>query len=238
MNNRWIDQYLLRYAVGTIVGAAIVAYLFLRLPETVRTQLPALDTGGTVAVLTAAGLAFCYVASAPLLVFHVSRALFFSIQRERRRLGLILIPTIALLFFGVSILWLGNSATWSFAFAVLAAISSGQILAVCVLRKEREFISAFYRELANARKAEENDIVESYRGIREHGNAYAILLLEVLLGVILIALMDEPATIQSLNSVFPAVLGFIAVWITPASLMLCSAARVEIDFVDSKKSKG
>jgi hypothetical protein len=88
---RWWEFYVVRYAMGTVVGG-IVFYLLCRatphlnllLFETIpvagqvsNTQsLPSLQLDAArLTLLAAYGLVFCYVSSAPILVFHAGRFL-------------------------------------------------------------------------------------------------------------------------------------------------------------------
>src|SRR5690349_4230254 len=77
--NRWWEQYYVRYFVGTIVGIAVLMAVidhslfweFRTLRVTGQSEL-----WKEVAALTAAGLAYCYVASVPVLTLHAVRGVF------------------------------------------------------------------------------------------------------------------------------------------------------------------
>lgn len=98
-DNRWWEFYFVRYFVGTAIGAIIV--LFLAMSEstiisqgTVTTIFKSLKPekfeSGYILVLATVGLAFCYVASSPILVLHATRGCLLKIQvRSNWRLFLI-----------------------------------------------------------------------------------------------------------------------------------------------------
>ena len=68
--------------------------------------------------------------------------------------------------------------------------------------------------------------------MRERGNAFAIVLYEVFLGAMINGLMDAVQTPGTLGAAFGGCLALLALWITPASLVLYVAARLEIDFAE------
>jgi hypothetical protein len=78
--NRWWEYYFLRYFVGTVVGAVAIVFLlnfpgsFWYDPEflTIR-QIGNLGVK-EITGLAALGFAFCYIASAPMLLMHATRA--------------------------------------------------------------------------------------------------------------------------------------------------------------------
>lgn len=138
------NYYFLRYAAPSVIGAYAVMILieggvlcYLRLP--CQINLTSLDAH-TGVMLLVLGFAYCYIASAPILLLHALRGMF--------------------------------SGRW---------------------RCSR--IAAFYRRLASARsrgssdssgnKNKVSEYVESYRHLREHGNAFLIILLEIVLALLI-----------------------------------------------------
>ena len=71
--NRWWDHYYVRYFVGSVY-AVLLMYALSR-TSAVTSSLGAIDPKLWVnaTVLGAAGLAFCYIASAPILLLHAVR---------------------------------------------------------------------------------------------------------------------------------------------------------------------
>lgn len=232
MENRWWENYAVRYFVGTVIGSVAIALLNTQSGSPFLGKLGLLveskDTPYLGFGLTAAlGLAFCYIASAPVLAVHAMRAhLRISINRQSPvktalcllsalvgapfLLGLFL-PTITARIVGIVIgLQLG--------LLLLALVTQGKV------------IDTFYRELAKHRglansekdKAQSAgaEYVTSYRHLREHGNAFSILLLE---GVLAIALLQCGSLPNA---------GFILLlWSLPAAASWLLATMLESRFV-------
>lgn len=79
MENRWWEYYLVRYFVGTVIGAVIMVLL------TGKSGAPYAGFLATlvdfkesaflgVSLVAALGFAFCYISSSPVLTFHTTRA--------------------------------------------------------------------------------------------------------------------------------------------------------------------
>ncbi|MEK3776639.1 hypothetical protein MHB85_19255 [Paenibacillus sp. FSL K6-4396] len=141
---RWWEFYLVRYFVGTVVGTIIVLLLVFGEGSNVKDILVKVDAFKVSVnnfqmvhlwLYGFLGLAFCYIASGPILLFHAIRGFVYKDNRERD-------------------------------------------------------IYKYYEQLAEHRaKREKNDAikeyVESYKHLREHGNAFFIVLMEIILGILL-----------------------------------------------------
>src|SRR5258708_5610685 len=83
-SGKWWDQYYVRYFVGTVVGVAIIFTLrdHAYLACDFRKIVPDFDsiTAGQLTVVATAGLAYCYMASAPVLALHAIRGDWFYRQ--------------------------------------------------------------------------------------------------------------------------------------------------------------
>jgi hypothetical protein len=184
---RWWEFYVVRYAMGTIVGG-IVSYILcsgnpLLKPLTSRPEY-----------LAAFGLVYCYVASAPILVFHAGR--FLLVWRGIRTLRWGCLPVVAACAVG-TILWFlvprneTPVATYTlFLFTLMLATSVICLQFVIMARAltRPQAMWDFYLRLSQRRvDSDQGGIVESYRHLREHGNSFFIVLLEVALGLILLA---------------------------------------------------
>lgn len=238
MTNRWINDYALRYAVGTILGAFILAYIYTRLPLALAKMIPSINTWGTGIGLLTAGLAFCYIASSPLLVFHAARWIFLDSRQSCKErfspLWKCALPSVVIAL--VLILW-SKELVYSALVGVATLLTGFQIYAYIQVTKKRKEMFEFYSSLAKARTKEDAEIVESYRTLREHGNAYSIVVMEVGLGMFLVALIGFLGS-PKVNMEFLIVPGLLlacALWVAPAAAILASASRIEIDFVNSKK---
>jgi len=236
MRNRWVNQYALRYAVGTVFGAAIVSCLFmqLRAQECTNRYALNLDSWGMIVMLGAAGLAFCYIASAPMHVVHVTRVFRLSRDRNNGHVWLLIGIAAILIIVGTFI----RSAISSG--ASLVAVFGLQLLGIANAFNRRRGLFRFYSRLARRRRSEnrpEMGMVGSYRDLREHGNAFAIILLEMLFGAILSGLVHGMATVVYPDYLLPAVLVVLGLWIGPAALVWAIATRLEIDFANTPNAK-
>lgn len=141
---RWWEFYLVRYFVGTVVGTIIVLLLVFGEGSKVKEILVKVDAFEVSVnnfqmvhlwLYGFLGLAFCYIASGPILLFHAIRGLGYK-------------------------------------------------------KKDERGIYKYYKRLAEHRsKKEKNaaikEYVESYKHLREHGNAFFIVLMEIFLGILL-----------------------------------------------------
>jgi hypothetical protein len=203
MEKRWWEYYAVRYLVGTILGAAIIAFLNTEPGSPYEWRLSLGDDGKGAAFLgvgvaAAFGFAYCYIASAPVLTVHATRAhLRLSALRSRAVLN------IGCLVGGLVIAWFlvnrYSRPTGLTALVALVAIPGFQLgLVIRALADRFQTVGAFYWELAEARaqaarastrraRAVE-EFLTSYRHLREHGNAVTIVVLELVLAYILFAL--------------------------------------------------
>jgi hypothetical protein len=215
MENKCWEYYAVRYFVGTVVGAAIVALLNADPASPFANRLNVvvgLPNPGFLGVglLAALGFGFCYVASSPMLTLHSTRAnLRLSMIRSRWGLVLAVIVSTA-----VAILW--NLLP------PLAATGSGVVigfqLALVVVAVMNEFctIESFYRDLATARanavgepskgRSPGCEYVTSYRHLREHGNAVSIVVLEFVLAYVILRSNSQATAIV-----------VIGLWILPST---------------------
>jgi hypothetical protein len=191
--NRWWEYYFLRYFVGTLVGAAIIVFLTKisgsPLDGLGLTELKDLGDLGIKEItgLGALGFAYCYVASAPMLLIHATRAQL-GVNPFKLRVVFWLssagctVGVFACAGWWLSIHWWSREAA---ALLVFLFVMIAQLATILVAQRNRlETISEFYWSLANARASEApcvEEYVESYRHLREHGNAVSILVLEIAL---------------------------------------------------------
>lgn len=218
-NSRWWEFYFVRYAIGTLTGAAIVNQAGNINPDIGKLIFLGIDPGKEIfagaSLQLGYGLLFCYIASIPILVWHAARFSFpFSVQEEAPESWLAKIKEGGLpmwlglfLFFLFAILILVQIFTSLFLFFsrslvdqdFLIVLSASFFLAVLVpeylacmllmLRKKQIYIGM--RRLAKARKEDRNEggFIDSYRHMREHGNSILIVLLEIILGGTLLGML-------------------------------------------------
>lgn len=211
--HKWWEFYIIRYSMGTIVGAVIVYKLFKTNPAFSDLLLFPSDNKLEYyhfILLAFYGLTYSYIASAPFLVLHASRFAF-SYSGEDRLfkpqwyfytliiisilLGLAFICPNLIIMFKVIVVLLS-----------LALLLPQWILIFYSVKKIDDNFD-FYTKLSEKRESNKTDIRESYKHLREHGNSFGILFFEIVLGVILISIGSE-------NIAY--FLGFMFVWILPA----------------------
>lgn len=228
-NSRWWEYYTVRYFVGTVVGAGIVAALN-QMPgspfEWLLSSLPEFKDASfkDLALFGAVGFAFCYVASAPILSLHASR--------EHLRLSRISARpdvSIGCLGFALSVSVAGSlylaPTVPALALAFILTIQTFPLF--CSIATRFREVESMYDFLSKARakgKMEPPDyavreLIESYRHLREHGNAMAILVLEFVLAFILFNL-PRPS----------CALPVVALWLVPAAFTWLIATVVELRF--------
>ena len=247
-SGRWWEYYFIRYFFGTVIGAALVA-LFGESIEPLKKLIPSLlsdpHTGGAkdFTILASCGLAYCYVASAPMLVLHTMRVELFAIfgaskplNKSESRLSVdfsnfLWLPSIGLILFSISIIGYVAYRGWStshIGIICLVFIVLGQLgLIIGAHLNKFTAIRQFYKNLSRARTAPAaRDYIESYRHLREHSNAYSIIILEFILAPAVMA-AKEPWTLTLVA----------LVWLGPAGYCWLIASLLEAEFANSFDSE-
>ena len=228
-NERWWEFYFVRYFVGTVFGMALVLFLNFDTASPLcgkiipnLTDISKLDFSYSL-VLGAIGLAFCYMSSAPILVFHALRGNFKPILAGDYKIlgvGCLLCTVIIILFvtsyLSFNLLFSDSASILN----ILSIISFNMIFGFQVflylysaLTKNKNVLD-YYITLSKERaeRKKENkmieEYVESYKHLREHGNAFFILFMEVNFALILYVLQDPIHTLI-----------FVLLWIVPACLV-------------------
>jgi|GEM_PF-2309542 len=218
-NAQWWEFYAVRYAQGTVVGAVIIFFLFsqnpilerlLLLPEENR------DFGMAHLILLAVyGLAYCYIASAPVLVMHAWRGMLFKSTVNSEPIKRSLWRVMELLIFFVIIylivaLFIMEGMLSILIVPVIPFMITVSLQLFClwklllfenvvfllkkipILKKIEDMSPGYYWErtvnyyvsVARKRKElEESSYIESYKHIREHGNAFLIVFFQIVLGL-------------------------------------------------------
>lgn len=233
MEGRWWEYYVVRYFVGTVVGAAII--VFLNGQENViysglLTKLVNFKEAEFlgVSLVAAVGFSYCYIASAPILSLHATRAhLRISVVKS---CPAITIPVI-LAAIGISIFIAYRSFSCAGATIIGTVIGIQFGLLAAVFLNQGKELDSFYWDLAGnrAKAAGENgdkvstgtEYVTSYRHLREHGNAFGIVVLEIVFAYGLL----------QLNTIKDAAL-FILVWMLPAAACWIVGTFLEARFAE------
>jgi hypothetical protein len=227
---KW-NYYFLRYGAGTIVGAAIIAFFSKQFANShcqwILTLISAFggikSEAATLTVYTALGFTYCYVSSAPGTVFHATRGLFNPhLPRAKRSHCLITwLIGVFLIVISISIVFLNSYSptvfdiserdlNWKqlcgvgvFAFIMLLQLT---LLFFCFFKFP--LVAHFYQQMTRERSRKENNIQNyrtSYRDLREHGNAFEVIILELVLA----------SALLSFTNYIPLI---IIIWILPAAL--------------------
>ncbi|MGJ7603829.1 hypothetical protein ACSFA7_05775 [Variovorax sp. LT1R20] len=226
MESKWWEYYAVRYFVGTVVGAMAVATLVTKAPYKQAFEASeALKNSGflSFSLIAALGLAFCYIASSPVLVIHATRAhlQLTAPSRHHRTFVIAFGGFLALLVIGLTQLLKAH---------ICLSLGLGLVLATqyalisSALLSKFSLIDSFYRRIASVRAVggtnstgEIAEFVTSYRHLREHGNAFMIIVLEILLAVVL----------HSINTGTQAAV-LLAIWILPATISWLIGTVLEI----------
>jgi hypothetical protein len=245
---RFWEIYILRYSVGAVLGALILFFLVKH--NTPLSNLIFVKSGEPidiiqVGIFLAVGLLYSYLASAPILVFHAGRFLIpkksgsvFSNSGIWTIIFLLSNLAFPIAFFFLSSMDIAIKYFFSLVIYLASAIFTGQIIIIirCQGQRAEQFI--FYKNLAINRYYSKGGIVDSYRHLREHGNAFLIIIFEMILGVIMFAAtmysyffnFEKNPDIYEIAANLVIVL---IVWILPAAIIWLIACYIEQEFVES-----
>jgi hypothetical protein len=239
-SSRWWEYYLVRYFVGSVVGSLLVLSMAAHLAEQftgavkdfIFSLISAARDGNikSLFVLAATGVAFCYVASSPMMILHASRAQLIGekSQNFNRTFYWLTATGLAVVLIGMALVMARPPHTnLLLAILIYSMIIGGQLALIIVAHIDK-FASTkkFYLDLGKARTVEDHrsEYVESYRHLREHSNAYAILVLELLLAFVLV---NTRTTAESA--------AVIVLWLLPAVYCWFIATLLEVVFTHSEK---
>ena len=233
-NTRWWEFYLVRYLLGSIFGASILFILNSRHPGALYAFLGSATIGiielqtSSVLILAALGFAYCYIASAPILVFHAARGVLFNKPLGDIRLGVLLSIVAASVIASAIFLCMAPAKHRTLAFLTLLLLILFLQLAILTAgtRNGWSIILEYYRELVEARSVstpKQKSYIESYKHLREHGNAFAIVLLEMIFGVLLYL---APTTI--------CIFAMLVLWISPAAYVWLVGSKLEHNLLNVK----
>ena len=115
----------------------------------------------------------------------------------------------------------------SLSFTMWATIAAFAYLAY----SKRKVIHDYYKALSIKRGESKTDFVESYKTLREHGNAFYIIVWEVMLMFIIFALL-EVRKITDVDDAFFVMLSAMVLWVLPAVFAWYVAGQIECDFIE------
>lgn len=256
MESKWWEGYLVRYLVGTAIGTAIslaIAESIIRnnsatydLPSLLQSK--AADTTVISIALVICGFCYCYMASAPLTVFHATRMLncqsplgirptrmwlswmvfgafylAFSVYASYTNSGM---PDSTEIFLG----WLVTPSIY-ICWSQLIRISE-----LCLKETQSDKFKKYYTALSASRSSacqetmsKRSDFRESYTRLREHANSLFIVVCEISLGCAIVLALSSFETIQ--QKVATLIL-MICIWISPNILLWGLANDLERSLKD------
>jgi len=244
-STRWWEFYAVRYGMGTVIGSAILLFLQHVPNGPLCALLPDLQaghiTGPQLTLLAAYGFAYCYIASAPILVLHAGRFCLdvdvrFSVWIKRLSVMASVPAILAIVCWTVV-----QTSYWeirilcSGVVLIFVLIVWSQLLLVYRTYQKKSDVWRTYTRLAGKRHHAVGDIVNSYRHLREHGNSFLIVVFEIVLGVILycagncLSAVDRSevyATQMALTYI-----SIILIWVIPACFVWLIGMVLERKFI-------
>lgn len=264
-SNRWWELYIVRYAIGTVVGAMCVYFilhtlgteakaLWLMQPDITKEHIGALveqckqesnqacivqaqltqDLYGfnlaQLILLGIYGLAYTYFASAPVLVIHAIRRILLAKKAKSEDESQTTKPCLVLgilIFIGSLLLIFGGAVIWQIGWlnvAILSLASAYLLLQLILLACESRNASALLAHYKKLHTARESKCIEtdSYKHLREHGNAFLLVVHNVmLLGVVF-----------AISQTFGAEWILLAIlWIFPAAGVYMLGHKIEAEMI-------
>ncbi len=232
--SRWWEFNLVRYFLGTLVGSFIVYLLFnsfvdglegkFKYTQLLLCEFQNINEKYNQLFFLGAGFIFCYFSSAPILVFHSSRFILKNNTKKIKMWFLILVGLMITLIF--LFLWFSKIRIECKILIVLSTFFVIQLLILIPsfhkktiftyrrLTRNRESTSSTLNNNPNGR----NTYVESYKHLREHGNAFFIVILEIILGLMLYQIKTPELMIICL-----------LIWIFPGALIWFFGNYLESD---------
>lgn len=234
---RWWEFYMIRYLIGTLIGTIVLYMLFSNfskrgIPDStykeILENILCLDDTTDLIILIVGGLAISYIASSPILILHAIRLRLKPKKKrlnskDRRKIRTIPVKS------GIAFFLLGSILSLISTYYFFISIETG-IISILVIVPfglllynwiseygDEQKIKHAYYEIVKAREVNQyKEYTESYRHLREHGNAFFILFTEILLGLALYP-VHKPYD----------VLAVLAVWIVPPVLIWFFANYLE-----------
>lgn len=233
-DHRWWDVYIIRYAVGIVVGALCVYQLAGHFGADFASILflkNIVDESGvikwsTLVLLGIYGFVYTYIASAPFLVLHAVRFLYSAKDLSWNSHYPWLIYTI-IVFFSLALLayMAGEPGCAGFLLVIgVGLLVIWQVLILKVAFRKKSEALGFYKNLHEARKEPSID-ASSYKHLREHGNAFSLVLANLFFFVLVIAFE---------NLLGIASLWLLLFWILPAAGVYFLGHQIESGMLNDK----
>ncbi len=231
-NWHWWDFYLVRYLLPTLVGACIIVWLFASDDSSIpnlslildRSSEKSISFAKTSLALLGIGFVFCYIASFPVLVLHATRDSFNKYLRN-----------ITLLFFIISIFSILILIFMSFIDTIIAFLITVlfSILQFTLIFASFNNQFPYLRKLSTQRYNEQTDIVDSYKHLREHGNAALIIICELFLAALCRPIFFDGNHVSLGLENFRLLGLLIGIWSLPAACIYFFGHHLEYQFVNN-----
>jgi len=184
-------------------------------------------------LLAVYGLAYCYIASAPILIMHAGRGLMFKSSTNPNpnngmlsRVLWLLVPSFLMTeiyFFNASTdKIMGSLAVFLFSFLLVFQIR----ILVAIFKTSWQKTIDYYSTIVKKRKEHEGSgYIESYKHIREHGNSFLIVAFQFFLALPIFVFVSQPA-ITSEDSI-KNLLIIVLLWVLPAATIWAFGNKLE-----------
>lgn len=232
-DNHWWEFYGVRYAQGTVVGAMIVFFLFSQneaLKKLLFLPTDPKDFGMPHLILLAVyGLAYCYIASAPILIMHAGRGLLFksltSVNPYRGVLW-VLAPSLlaSAIYFFINTPYKKAEILAVFIFVMLIMLQVHIVYSI-FRTSWHETIDYYIAIVKKRNEHKDSGYVESYKHIREHGNSFLIVAFQFFLAIPIFVFVSQP-TIAS-EDVIQHLLVIVLLWVLPAATIWFFGNKLE-----------
>jgi len=211
-NSRWWETYLVRYITGSVVGAVIVYQILIAADVSKAIHPPQWHElkAEALVMLGLVGFAYCYLASAPITFLHAIR-----VGGEGTSYANILLPMMLIASVPVLLMFLMNpiaANTDSALLILFIVVAFIWMLFNLNLVKYRGWAKS-YDDLVSARNNKlkrSAEFVDSYRHLREHGNAFYIVILELMLAM--------PLYVFALHKNWFLFVVTISIWLIPGAI--------------------
>jgi hypothetical protein len=234
-NERWWDFYLIRYLMGTVLGA-IIFYLVLfeyranelilgNGYEDILNTILSLKSWYSMVFLLVGGMIFSYFSSSPVLILHTLRLVMYKPSFAKRKITLSLWK-ITFLIIMTSIIVCISKMLFDIHFGLMIV---GFILLIpflsliyfwasdsTLIDNEEQFKLQNLAFNLSKKRNDKNEYVQTYKHLREHGNAFFIVVLEIILGLSLFQ-AKQPVD----------VIVILSVWVVPPVLIWFFANYLE-----------
>ncbi|MDY0095888.1 MAG: hypothetical protein RBT80_24595 [Candidatus Vecturithrix sp.] len=236
-DSHWWEFYGVRYAQGTVVGAMIVFFLFSQneaLKKLLFLPTDPKDFGMPHLILLAVyGLAYCYIASAPILIMHAGRGLLFkSLTNVYPYRGImlrvlwVLAPSLlaSAIYFFINTPHKTIESLVVFMFVMLIMLQV-QIVFSIFRTSWQETIDYYLVIVKKRNEHKDSGYVESYKHIREHGNSFLIVAFQFFLALPIFMFVSQP-TIASEDAI-RHLLVIVLLWVLPAATIWFFGNKLE-----------